>query len=156
LGALLGFVVYAATENIALGILAGIGASVVAILVILGFEKVVDKGVDAGAAAIKGAIDKKKAQGEPVQLTSAEALIARVQSGETISLSGLEINSKGIQYKVFFKPQFLAGESFGSFDKKTYMLRDKSGLGVWNANPASCDAVLVSAVLQGLFGRVNM
>ena len=152
LGSLLGFIVYASTESIALGILAGLGASVVGIVVILGIEKLFNKGVDAGAAAIKGAIDKKKAQGESAQPTSADGLIALVQSGETISLAGLEINSKGIQYKVFFKPQFMAGENFGTFDKKTCMLRDKSGLGVWNTHSDKCDIALVSAVLQGLFG----
>ena len=153
LGALLGFTVYVTTENIALGILAGVGLSVVGILVILGIEKLVNKGVDAGAAAIKNAIDKKRAQGESAQPTSAGELIALVQSGETISLAGLEINSKGIQYKVFFKPQFLAGEDFGSFDKLNCMLRNKAGMGVWKpTDPDKCDYALVSAVLQGLFG----
>jgi len=60
LGALLGFLVYAGTENIALGILAGIGASVVAILVILGIEKLINKGFDAGAAAISNAVQKSR------------------------------------------------------------------------------------------------
>jgi len=150
LGSALGFVIYVATESVALGILAGIGLSVVGILVILGIEKLVNKGVDAGAAAIKGAIDKKKAQGIQAQPTSAGDLIAYVQSGETISLAGLEINSKGIQYKVVFKPQFLAGEDYGSF--KNCMLRNKAGVCVWNTNSDKCDAALVSAVLQGLFG----
>ena len=93
LGALLGFLVYASTENMALGILAGIGASIVGIVVILGTEKALDKGIDAGATAIKGAIDKRKNREEHAPPASVEGLNEPEQGEEPVSPAKPEINS---------------------------------------------------------------
>jgi ribosomal protein L40E len=92
LGTILGFATYASTENMARGILAGIGVSAVGIVVILGIEKALDKGIDAGAAAIKGAIDKRKNRDEHAPPASAEVLIVSEQSGEATPLAEPGIN----------------------------------------------------------------
>ncbi len=60
IGFLVGLLVYVSTENIVLTALAAIGVSVVGWIAISWIEKLISRGIDAGAAAIQKSIQNKK------------------------------------------------------------------------------------------------
>ncbi len=58
IGALLGLLAWATTENTAIGVVAAIGGSVACFLIIRAFENLVSKGIDKAGAAITQKLDE--------------------------------------------------------------------------------------------------
>ncbi len=96
-GALLGIGAYAATESIALGIIACLAVSIVGFIIIRAIERAIDKGVDKAAEKIGEAHRRRKAEKAGVSAAPTTAMPTRFAP----AYSGNQTNTSDERKTVF-------------------------------------------------------